>query len=683
MNNTKIPRISLIGFGKFGRQYYFELCRLEREHKIQICAIATRTGNANGTNINHRVYDEATYRELVLIGQIDIFVVVVPMRVRVGIIEHYSMLGNVLVEKPVCTSRKEVNDIIKAQGKTSFAIEVSQIFRYHPIAIMLKDHIDDISHNIVEIESVFVNSTRHSYPDDQVKQHLTAEMNHMLDLAFYLTDTWKCKVSLSLSKQNLIELACINVSNNLCIRSTAGWADTQENQRTLNFMSNDLYSIKCDFVHNTVSYLKPGEFHKEHFKVTGSLIAAQLKDFIQHCDIPTGEHQQSQAKANISQALQLVSLLYPRTSKSPSASIKKRVAVIGGGIFGATIAIRMAKTFEVDLYETASDLLTGATLNNQWRHHSGFHYPLSHETIKEIVEHKALFEHSYSDCIRRDAQSFYFVSTWAQEINAKRYLASMNLFGLKYDIVSCPRWVNPESVSLSLLTDEAVYDICLLREKIKNKLCDLNVNVLTSHEVIKVDISTCKKIVFSVSRNASSNPKHNTYDFIVDCTNGLGCYELCGLPDSDMKVRVELVELIELQLDLPKLCLTFIDAPFMSLTTMGNEGDFMLSHRDHSLHARYFVAGNDKKTALSQVPLTSSYQNLFAAAKEYIPDISKATYKGSRYAWKGISPYSKEVWERPTVIRDHGFGLISVIAGKILTSVSNAKEVEQLILSYC
>jgi hypothetical protein len=108
----------------------------------------------------------------------------------------------------------------------------------------------------------------------------------------------------------------------------------------------------------------------------------------------------------------------------------------------------------------------------------------------------------------------------------------------------------------------------------------------------------------------------------------------------------------------------------------------MLSHRDHSLHSRFFASGSEKSKILNQVPSASFNPNLISAAQEYIPQVSNAIYQRSRYAWKGISPYSKEVWERPTVIRDHGFGFISIIAGKILSSVSNAKEVEQAILNY-
>ena len=62
---------------------------------------------------------------------------------------------------------------------------------------------------------------------------------------------------------------------------------------------------------------------------------------------------------------------------------RPRVAIIGGGIFGATCALILGERFSVTLFERHSDLLMEATRANQYRHHAGYHYPRSLETIKE------------------------------------------------------------------------------------------------------------------------------------------------------------------------------------------------------------------------------------------------------------------------------------------------------------
>ncbi|RZD44075.1 MAG: hypothetical protein CXT78_07170 [Thaumarchaeota archaeon] len=48
-----------------------------------------------------------------------------------------------------------------------------------------------------------------------------------------------------------------------------------------------------------------------------------------------------------------------------------KIAVVGGGIFGVTTAIRLANNHDVDLYEKNSDILESASGINQYRLHRG------------------------------------------------------------------------------------------------------------------------------------------------------------------------------------------------------------------------------------------------------------------------------------------------------------------------
>jgi hypothetical protein len=66
----------------------------------------------------------------------------------------------------------------------------------------------------------------------------------------------------------------------------------------------------------------------------------------------------------------------------------------------------------------------------------------------------------------------------------------------------------------------------------------------------------------------------------------------------------------------------------------------------------------------------------------YFPFLRHAQIIKSHFGFKGISPYSKEVWERPTEVRDHGFGMATVIGGKILVAPTIAQDVCKLAKSY-
>ena len=63
---------------------------------------------------------------------------------------------------------------------------------------------------------------------------------------------------------------------------------------------------------------------------------------------------------------------------------KEKIAIIGSGIFGCTLALVLSKKYDVSIFEIKNDILNEASKMNQFRFHLGFHYPRSQSTIKEI-----------------------------------------------------------------------------------------------------------------------------------------------------------------------------------------------------------------------------------------------------------------------------------------------------------
>src|SRR6185437_2329531 len=76
--------------------------------------------------------------------------------------------------------------------------------------------------------------------------------------------------------------------------------------------------------------------------------------------------------------------------------MRAKVAVAGAGIYGATIAIRLAEQgHNVRLFDPLG-ILRGASAINQFRIHSGYHYPRSPETITETLEARAEFTAAFA-----------------------------------------------------------------------------------------------------------------------------------------------------------------------------------------------------------------------------------------------------------------------------------------------
>ena len=81
-------------------------------------------------------------------------------------------------------------------------------------------------------------------------------------------------------------------------------------------------------------------------------------------------------------------------------SRKKQIAILGCGIFGAMIALRLSENgFGVTVFEKELECLRGASFNNQNRLHLGFHYPRDVQTAKQCVRGFSRFCEEFSECI--------------------------------------------------------------------------------------------------------------------------------------------------------------------------------------------------------------------------------------------------------------------------------------------
>ena len=118
--------------------------------------------------------------------------------------------------------------------------------------------------------------------------------------------------------------------------------------------------------------------------------------------------------------------------------------------------------------------------------------------------------------------------------------------------------------------------------------------------------------------------------------------------------------------------MTIIDGPFTSLVGMGKENLFLLSHIHDSV-LKSTVTDDGMPPDWGEIQ--SNSHNMLLSASKYIPALKNAEVVESRYATRAVNAYARDFDARPTVIRNHGFGCWSVMGGKIITCVSNAREI--------
>ena len=65
-----------------------------------------------------------------------------------------------------------------------------------------------------------------------------------------------------------------------------------------------------------------------------------------------------------------------------------KVAIVGAGFYGTYIGYKLSKinNLKVDLFEKNKNICLEVAQNNQYRLHTGFHYPRSINTINQTIK---------------------------------------------------------------------------------------------------------------------------------------------------------------------------------------------------------------------------------------------------------------------------------------------------------
>ena len=102
--------------------------------------------------------------------------------------------------------------------------------------------------------------------------------------------------------------------------------------------------------------------------------------------------------------------------------MEPKIAIIGGGLFGITIYLKLQKKgYQCFLFEKKKSILKGASSNNLNRVHLGYHYPRDFETARQSLKGYKNFKKFYSSSIVNKFKNYYFIAN-SSKVNIKNYL---------------------------------------------------------------------------------------------------------------------------------------------------------------------------------------------------------------------------------------------------------------------
>ena len=343
--------------------------------------------------------------------------------------------------------------------------------------------------------------------------------------------------------------------------------------------------------------------------------------------------------------------------------MSKRVAVIGGGIFGATAAFHAARAgHEVHLFEKEDQLLQAASRINQYRLHRGYHYPRSPETAESCRHAQSSFRSEYADAITPHVRHFYGVAKRGSKVPFVDFLAFCRAHGLPYERVEEPEFINPDLADV-IEVEEASFDFDVLLASVNTKL---------RQNGVKVHLG-----VGFTGRMADN------FDKIILAAYGgnNGLLAEMGIGEEEYQFEICEKPVVTLPRSFGNTDIVIVDGPFMSVGPIGRTGAYVLGHVEHAIHhsnvgPRPHIPKDIEpylnKGVVKHPPLTR-IGDFITSGSAFIPALGQAAHVGSMYTIRAVLPYRDATDERPTLVEPAGTKVIKIFSGKISNCVEAAR----------
>ena len=192
--------------------------------------------------------------------------------------------------------------------------------------------------------------------------------------------------------------------------------------------------------------------------------------------------------------------------------MKKKIAIIGAGLFGLTTYIVLKqKGYDCSLFEKNKKILNGASTNNLNRVHFGYHYPRDIETVKQSLKGYKSFKDFYLKSIVKNFDNYYFLAN-KSKINFKKYLEFCDSNKLKYQKLDLKNFrLETKNIQGGIKIKEPIYDWKIIEEEIVNKLRVFKKNKIYLNEKV-LDINFKRKCKLTTSK------KKYIFDKIIDAS---------------------------------------------------------------------------------------------------------------------------------------------------------------------
>jgi hypothetical protein len=232
-----------------------------------------------------------------------------------------------------------------------------------------------------------------------------------------------------------------------------------------------------------------------------------------------------------------------------------QIKVIGAGIYGCHLTLSLKELgYRVELFESKNKIFQGASGNNQFRLHHGFHYPRNAVTRRQSKEGFKLFKDQYGDFCLPISDNLYSVVKDRSITDFETYKSVMASDSLEFEEYEL-KLLNTSLIEGTLNTKEEVLDLEGLARFFETQLDG----------------------VINLGHQFELSEKSNKQDLIIDCTWDASNQKNESYFEPTVLLYYEL-----LNPDLESWSQTLVDGNFWSLYRTSKKNRFTLSHVTYS-----------------------------------------------------------------------------------------------------
>ncbi len=259
--------------------------------------------------------------------------------------------------------------------------------------------------------------------------------------------------------------------------------------------------------------------------------------------------------------------------------------IIGGGIFGVYAALYLAEQrYNVCLIEKERVLLKKASIVNQARLHSGYHYPRSVATAIMSNDNKERFTADHRDFINFEFEQYYAIDRYGSFTDANQFSRFCEFIGIPCREIERHPLFNHDRIEALFLTTEYSFDPILIAEYYRQKIqAERRVAIKMQTKVAAVDArgdSWALRLQLPdgcIENITASQAINATYSGSNAVNRQFGA--------SDIELMHEISEMAFVTSpQVQQAGLTIMDGPFASLMPYGLSGLLSLSSVAYTHH---------------------------------------------------------------------------------------------------